>query len=1148
MPKIYEQKLKTKARKSGTPQLKLRFSTKAIINAFRTGYILMKEKEKEEKGFLERRFFLPPGIPMGMPPVEAKKVEVEKAKGIEIPVKFKPTGVPMRTEEEKELLRGVNMFYHLIPRTPKKRELVYAYANIKWNEKTGELLYHVKEPAITQADKELIEKVKRDLEERLDIDFTKLGDVRAKELLREEITKSFSLIPDLKIDEKKKNILTYYIERDVIGLGRIEPLTQDPSIEDISCDGVRIALYVYHRDPKFGSMKTNIIFNDKDELNAFVTKLAQKCNKTISIAEPLLDGALPDGSRVQATLGTDIARRGSNFTVRKFTEKPLTPTHMLNYKTLDPTQLAYLWLAIENGQSILVSGGTATGKCIAPTEPVQLANGEIKPIEDVFRERLGDIPNPPVEVRIQADESNKVDVLTFDPETLKITTKPVDCYWRMAAPKQLIRVKTDYCSEILVTPEHPFFTSQNGGIEKIRADLLHRGDYIAVPRRLHVKGRTQRLNLLDYLSDDLIYAYGAEKLVNDILNKLKKKFSSHKGTAKHFGIKPRTMLCWRENNAISLKWLKTLGAEADYSKERLWKDVRKIKGKTSNVVIPAPKTVSKELLKMAAYVMADGTIHHNHVILTNSDLNLLNEFLDSVKKVFSVDGFIEKDKKTYRAVVHSSVIAAVLEKVFEIPKGKKSEKITIPSIVQKCDNKAVAGFLRILYDCESHVSLKEREIEFTTGSGDLAKSLPALLLRYGIISGVREKRLKNKIFYRITIYGKTNFRIFYQKIGFKHEKKLERLEGMLERGKYDTNVDLVPGLGNVFWNILVKTGFKQQELAKKVGISRRALGMYLSEDRKPSRERLKDIAKKLKRMNNDAIKNEVRFLSLLANSDIFWTRIEDAEETEHNFKHVYDFTVSGNHNFIAGAGSPMIISNTCLLNALSLFIRPNMKIVSIEDTPELRLPHMHWIPEVARTPISIEGKVGEVSLFDLLKSSLRQRPDYIVLGEVRGKEAFVLFQQMATGHPSLATIHAASFSQLVDRLITPPISLPPSLLENINIVIFLVLSRMKGSYVRRADTILEIVGVKESRPVTKKIFEWKPVSDSFEIIEKSVILSSIAKRLGMTEDKLKEEMARRKKVLEWMLRQGIFDYREVAKVISTYYSNPERIMDLVESS
>src|SRR3989338_7955806 len=106
---------------------------------------------------------------------------------------------------------------------------------------------------------------------------------------------------------------------------------------------------------------------------------------------------------------------------------------------------------------------------------------------------------------------------------------------------------------------------------------------------------------------------------------------------------------------------------------------------------------------------------------------------------------------------------------------------------------------------------------------------------------------------------------------------------------------------------------------------------------------------------------------------------------------------------------------TTVLNVLSLFIRPTLKVVSIEDTPELRLPLPHWVPHVARSAISVKGKTGEVTLFDLLKSSLRQRPDYIIVGEVRGKEAFVLFQQIATGHSGLATIHAASISQLIDR-------------------------------------------------------------------------------------------------------------------------------------
>jgi len=503
--------------------------------------------------------------------------------------------LPERASESEELM-GIDTKYALIPRNPRRGEYVFAYAHIKWDSKAGHLVYSVIEPALTSSDRDAIGTAKRILEERLDVDFYKLGQIKAKSLLREEVRRILDLNPGL--TEGKKTILSYYIERDIIGLGSIEPLMNDNNIEDVSCDGIEIPIYVYHRNPRIGSLMTNVSFGTEEELNSFVVKLSQRCRKTISIAEPLIDASLPDGSRVQATLGTDIARRGSNFTIRKFTEEPLTPSHMLAYGTIDSTTMAYLWLAVENGQSILISGGTATGK-------------------------------------------------------------------------------------------------------------------------------------------------------------------------------------------------------------------------------------------------------------------------------------------------------------------------------------------------------------------------------------------------------------------------------------------------------------------------------------------------------------------------------------------------------------------TSLLNALSLFIRPNLKIVSIEDTPELRLPHPHWIPEVARTALSIKGSVGEVTLFDLLKSSLRQRPDYIVMGEVRGKEAFVLFQQMATGHASLATIHAASISQLIDRLTTPPISLPPNLIENVNIVIFLVLSRYRGKYIRRADSIMEIRGMDGEKPITRDVFRWNPMKDDFAVRSDSVVLSTIAARQGLTDEQIEEELLRRRMVLEWMVGQGIYDYREVSRLISSYYSDPERIMSLV---
>jgi flagellar protein FlaI len=595
-------------------------NARRIAKKFRKGYLAL--KEKRAKKYEERG----PGVPsdqfMGMPfPLsQALNIQLQGGKKGEGPSKGEEkgkvggavyTGVPLPSgmthfkgmrlgpPQAVQELRNVDVKYPLIPAHPKQGEFVFAYAHIVWDESLGSLVYNIIEPRITAQDKELVEKVKRNIEERLDVNFSKLGAIKAKELLRKEIQNSIVEMPN--VSPSKVPIIQYNIEKDIIGLGLITPLMEDPEIEDISCDGEKIPIYVYHRNPKFGSMRTNMWFESKTDLDEYVLKLAQKSGKSISIAEPLLDAALPDGSRVQCTMGTDIARRGSNFTIRKFTFYPLTPTHMLYYKTLDSMQLAYLWLAIENGKSILISGGTATGK-------------------------------------------------------------------------------------------------------------------------------------------------------------------------------------------------------------------------------------------------------------------------------------------------------------------------------------------------------------------------------------------------------------------------------------------------------------------------------------------------------------------------------------------------------------------TSLLNALSLFIKPDLKILSIEDTPELRLPHTHWVPEVARSPLSVKGKLGEVTLFDLLKSSLRQRPDYLVVGEVRGREAFVMFQQIATGHPSLSTIHAASFPQLVDRLITPPISLSPTLIENVDIIIFLQRVKVGTREVRRAVEILEVVGIEKDRPATVKIFEWRPMKDEFVPRQDSKVLDSIAKMSGMTQESIQAETLRRRKIVEWMKEKRVFDYNEVSRIVNGYYTSPERVMSFVEEA
>lgn len=529
-----------------------------------------------------------------------KKVRKE---GIEIPEAGTKKG--KIEEEDEDEISEINQYYSLVPRDPGEDENIYAYAHIFWNENKGSLVYKIIEPSLSEKDEKILEKVKQTLEERLDVDLDKMGEIKASKRLKKR-TEEILLSMGANLSKTRKKALKYYLERDFLGLGKIDALMKDPNIEDISCDGVGIPIYVWHRNPKFGSMETNIKFEGNEKLDSFVRRLAQRAEKSISVANPLVDAALPDGSRLQATLGTDIARHGSNFTIRKFTENPLTPVDLIEFGTVDPRVLAYIWLAVEHQKSVLISGGTATGK-------------------------------------------------------------------------------------------------------------------------------------------------------------------------------------------------------------------------------------------------------------------------------------------------------------------------------------------------------------------------------------------------------------------------------------------------------------------------------------------------------------------------------------------------------------------TTMLNVVSLFIRPQMKIVTIEDTPELRLPHEHWIPEVSREPIGSKGSNknrGEVDMYKLLKESLRQRPDYIIVGEVRGKEAFVLFQQMATGHPGLSTIHSDNLERLVDRLTTQPIGLPPSLIENLDMVIFLNKIRHKGSYVRRANEILEMEKYDREKdsPIVNRIFSWDPKDDMIKTQGKSKILDEIAEERAVEPEELKDDIKDRTKVLRWMVQSGVRNLESIGKIIGMYYNNKESLMERIEAT
>ncbi len=556
------------------------------------------ERKKEEEEFVEGT--LSKSLTGSTAEIEKKKSGIDISEASEEEIKNLPLEMQEIPEEyvskmvakwKPPKLTEIDKTYPLIE--------PFAYANLTWDEDEEKLRYTLMEPDLTRNQEKKLAALKDVVMGMVDVKAGKLEREKAGKMLDEKADKAIENY-GIETNEKERDKLLYYMKRDFLGLGKIEPLMHDPTIEDISCDGIGIPIYIYHR--KYASVSTNIAF-EEDELNSFITKLAQKCGRHISVANPLLDGALPNGSRVQATYSAEkaIAMKGSTFTIRKFSEDPFTVTDMINFGTIPPLVAAYLWLTLEYEKTLLVSGGTASGK-------------------------------------------------------------------------------------------------------------------------------------------------------------------------------------------------------------------------------------------------------------------------------------------------------------------------------------------------------------------------------------------------------------------------------------------------------------------------------------------------------------------------------------------------------------------TCMLNALSMFLPQDRKIVSIEDTPEIRLPHEHWTQKVVRSSFSRGGE-GGVSMQDLLRAALRERPDELIVGEVRGAEAYVLFQAMATGHPGLSTIHADSVDAVLHRLITPPIDLPTGLLQHLDMVMILTKARVEGIEVRRMKELVEIIGMRKGKPITNTIMKWRASDDTFEFSsDKSYMLQSIIKDKGIKEKSIWKEVKRREKIIEWMRKKEIRQYKEVGKIISQYYSNPEEVLKKIDET
>jgi flagellar protein FlaI len=273
----------------------------------------------------------------------------------------------------------------------------------------------------------------------------------------------------------------------------------------------------------------------------------------------------------------------------------------------------------------------------------------------------------------------------------------------------------------------------------------------------------------------------------------------------------------------------------------------------------------------------------------------------------------------------------------------------------------------------------------------------------------------------------------------------------------------------------------------------------------------------------DLIKNKTYSVDILA---YLWLAVEN-----------------GKSIIFAGATAA---GKTSSLNSISLFIPPVAKIVSIEDTHELMLHHTNWIGSVTRESFTKNTTVTDIDMYELLRQALRQRPEYIIVGEIRGKEATTLFQAINTGHTTYSTMHADSVETVISRLEGDPINIPRVMIQSLDILSIQKMMVFGNKRVRRLDTMVEFIGIDPKTQDLRfnELYSWDPRDDSFRIGGKSYVLEAIMTTRNWNEEKLNQELKNRKKVLEYMVEKDMDEY-EVVALIQSYYADAEKTMKFI---
>lgn len=726
-------------------------------------------------------------------------------------IKF-PDNIPHLPDPKD--ISSVNVRYNVIE--------PFVDIHIYWDAPNNELLYEVEEPKLTAEEAKNLLIIEEGLTELINISYLNIENT---DIVIEFLEKTLKILIDefaMKVSEETFLKYMYFLYRDLIGMNQVEPLLRDYFIEDIECNGFNTPIYIVHRVYK--NLRTSVIFPEIRVLGRFVEKLAQKCGQYVSYANPLLDGTLPDGSRVNATYTEDVTSRGPTFTLRKFTKEPWTPVKLMDFRTVSPEILAYIWLAIEHKSNILVIGGTGSGKTsflnaiaffippaarvvsIEDTRELNLRHenwlpavsragagnasitgekhGEVS-LFDLLKESLRQRPDYIIVGEIRGKEAfvlfqgmaslrgtekvmlvngshmvrlpiseagarKSISAVAIDPLTEKAMISPVSFVEKHPPRKELVKITTKTGREVTVTPEHSVFT-YTGKLEVIEAGKLKVGSKIAVPGRIPCGySDIEYINLMEYLP--LIRVHAPEYV---------------KRAVKELGFDIASDICgvsaisdyyadFSRSKASSLradKFAKLMTmAGIKYSPEEIFIKFDR-KSKLLKPILP----VSPELLRLMGYFISEGSLHESGKMRAVCLYNKNPEILEDMRKcILKVAGEMPKERECTSGFGRATELSISHMVLFEFIKkscGKGKEK-KIPEFIFGLSQERIGEFLGALYAGDG--SLKESHFGYYTISRDIADSLTHLLLAFGIVATIRQRKRKGRktTDYELMIYSR----------------------------------------------------------------------------------------------------------------------------------------------------------------------------------------------------------------------------------------------------------------------------------------------------------------------------------------------------------------------------------------------------------